>query len=146
MKLIPPHYFLASILVMAALHWWAPGVVWLTMPRALIGVALLVAGLALPLTGAFLFRRRGTAIKPFRVSSVLVTDGPYRFTRNPMYVGLTLALLGVAALMGTLTPLFVIPFFVLVIDRLIIRVEERMLEDRFGDEYRAYKARVRRWL
>jgi len=146
MRLLPPHYFFAAILLMGLLHVVAPGVVWLDMPWTMIGIVLIVAGLSLPTTGAIMFHRRGTAIKPFNESSVLVVEGPYRFTRNPMYIGLTLMLIGVATVMGTLTPLFVIPIFVLVIDRLIIRVEEQMLEAKFGEQYRVYKARVRRWV
>ena len=95
---------------------------------------------------AMLFRRRGTAIKPFQESSALVTDGVYRFTRNPMYLGMVIGLTGVACMLGTVTPLLVIPIFIWVIRTRFIRVEEGMLAERFGDEYVQYQARVRRWL
>jgi protein-S-isoprenylcysteine O-methyltransferase Ste14 len=80
------------------------------------------------------------------VSSALVVDGPFRFTRNPVYLGMVLFLFGVGVLLGSLTPFLVIPLFALVIDRRFVRVEEAMLTKAFGPSYSAYQSRVRRWL
>ena len=93
-----------------------------------------------------LFVKAGTTVKPFHESSELVVMGPFGVTRNPMYLSMTVFLLGLAILLGSLTPFFVLPFFVWIINTRFIRVEESMLEQRFGDSYRAYKARVRRWI
>lgn len=72
--------------------------------------------------------------------------GVFRVTRNPMYVGFVLILIGVAVLMGRLTPYIVIPIFAIVIDIVFIKAEERMLQEKFGESWSAYKKRVRRWI
>jgi protein-S-isoprenylcysteine O-methyltransferase Ste14 len=112
----------------------------------LAGLAPVAIGLALALSAARLFRRAATPIEPWETPSALVAAGPYRFTRNPMYLGLALCLSGFAVWLGTLTPFLVIPLFAWVITVRFIRREEQRLETRFGDQYRAYKARVRRWI
>jgi protein-S-isoprenylcysteine O-methyltransferase Ste14 len=92
------------------------------------------------------FRRRGTPLKPFTPSTALVVDGPYRFTRNPMYLGLATTLVGVALALEALTPFIVVPVFVAIITMQFIVPEEAMLTDRFGDDYGDFRRRVRRWL
>ena len=92
------------------------------------------------------FWRARTTILPFQEASRFVAVGPYRFTRNPMYVGLAAVSLGVALI---LRALWAAPFVLgacLFLDRFVIRAEEVHLEARFGDDYRAYQRRVRRWL
>ena len=77
---------------------------------------------------------------------MLLTTGLYRFSRNPIYLGMTLTLLGWGLVLGSLGALLLVPLFPPWIERLFIRTEEAMLEDQFGDAYRAYAARTRRWL
>ena len=131
---------------MVGLHLGIPVVQLLSSPLRFVGVPLVLAGVAIMLWAAGLFRRAGTTIKPFETSSRLVLEGPYRYTRNPMYSGMAGILLGTALLLGSLTPLLVIPVFVAVIQRRFIRAEEAMLETAFADAYRRYKTRVRRWV
>jgi protein-S-isoprenylcysteine O-methyltransferase Ste14 len=95
---------------------------------------------------AGIFDRAGTTIKPFEESSALVTTGPFRVSRNPVYLGMVLGLLGVAVLAGSLSPFLVIPLFAVLIDRRFIQAEEAQLERTFGASYVAYKSQVRRWL
>ena len=83
---------------------------------------------------------------PFDEATTLVTGGSYRFTRNPMYLGMVLILLGAALGRGSLGAFLPIPAFVWVIRRQFVLPEERFLEEAFGDAYRAYKQRVRRWI
>lgn len=110
------------------------------------GVALVGLGLALAGWCVGLFRRAGTNVPTHKPVTAIVTDGPYRFSRNPIYVALTTLSVGIAAwansfwMLGLLIPTLVI-MNIGVIDR-----EERYLANKFGDEYLAYKARVRRWL
>jgi protein-S-isoprenylcysteine O-methyltransferase Ste14 len=111
-----------------------------------LGIALIVVGAAHILSSAALFARSGTTIIPHRRSSVIVTQGAYRWTRNPMYVGLTLIYVGVSVLSAAVWPIFFLPFPVWVMDRQVIPTEERQMEEAFGSTYIAYKARVRRWL
>lgn len=131
---------------MWALHVWLPIARIVPVPWSYGGAVLVILGLALAAIGSSLFRRAGTPVVPFERSTVLVTNGPYRFTRNPMYLGLVLILLGVAALFGTLGAFLPIPVFVWIIHTRFIVGEERFLEEIFGEQYLAYKARVRRWL
>ena len=79
-------------------------------------------------------------------STTLVTEGPYHYSRNPMYAGLALTLAGLALVLGSLSPLIVPPIFVWWITTRFIQKEEAMLEQRFGAQYLDYKQRVRRWL
>ena len=90
--------------------------------------------------------RRGTTLHPFGEPTALVTDGPYRFSRNPLYLSLALLLLGAAVYLGSLTPFVVVPAFVWAINASFIRPEEAKLAAAFGDAYRDYCRRVRRWL
>ena len=144
--LLPPVILLIALAAMLGLHFAFPGPRWDTPLLQLIGGVIAIAGLLLTVSSAGLFRHRGTAVRPFQDSSVLVTTGPYRFTRNAMYLGMVLMLVGIGVLLGSTTPLAVVPLFVAVITRRYIAVEERIMSARFGAEYDAYRARVRRWL
>ncbi|HEX7812559.1 MAG TPA: isoprenylcysteine carboxylmethyltransferase family protein [Burkholderiales bacterium] len=107
-----------------------------------------LAGAAIALAGVIAFKRANTTVHPGKPqeTSALVTSGVYRFSRNPMYVGLLLILVGWAAFLSSAWSL-VGPFaFVLYIARFQIRPEERALAAKFGEAYAAYKAKVRRWL
>jgi protein-S-isoprenylcysteine O-methyltransferase Ste14 len=92
------------------------------------------------------FREAKTTVKPFQESAALITDGVYRISRHPMYLGFVLILLGLAVLLGSLTPFIIVPVFVIVMDRVFIVVEERMLEEKFGQAWLDYKAQIRRWV
>ena len=114
--------------------------------RIWIAVAVLAAGLIIGLLAAGFFRRAGTDVKPWRSSTALVTDGPYRWTRNPMYLGMSLVYIGLAVAADSLAALLLLIPVVIIIQTQVIAREERYLEGKFGDEFRAYTARVRRWL
>ncbi len=146
MHALPPGYFLLSIGVMIVLHLAVPLVRWVPTPWNVIGAVPLLGGIVVATIANRLFARRETAIHPFAEPSALVDDGPFRYTRNPMYLGLILALIGLALLLGTLTPWLVIVPFGLILDWRFVRHEQRTLEERFGDEYRDYMQRVRRWI
>jgi protein-S-isoprenylcysteine O-methyltransferase Ste14 len=110
------------------------------------GVAVLLAGVALTTWSAWHFVTAETPIEPGRVSTELLTGGPYAFSRNPIYVGMAIGLIGFAMFLGQPATIALVPVFLGVLQWRIIRHEERMLTERFGDEYAAYCARVRRWL
>jgi len=92
------------------------------------------------------FHQAGTTVQPFEQSRVLVTDGLFRISRNPMYLGMVLVLLGVALLLGSLAPFGIIPIFTGWISAQFIRHEEAMLAAQFGQDWLEYKTRVRRWI
>ncbi|HVN16881.1 MAG TPA: isoprenylcysteine carboxylmethyltransferase family protein, partial [Anaerolineales bacterium] len=92
------------------------------------------------------FHQADTPVCPFEASSVLVTYGLYRFTRNPMYLGFVLILFGAFILLGSLTPFVIALAFVFLMDRMFIRMEEQKLAATFGAQWEEYKSRTRRWL
>lgn len=112
-----------------------------------LGWIVVALGLVVgPLAGAGLFHRLGTAIIPFKPASRLVTSGIYRWTRNPMYLGIALIYAGIAILFDSLLALLLLVPVLFIIQRYVITREEAYLERRFGDEYRTYRARVRPWI
>lgn len=121
----------------------------LVSPFRQIIIALLVAiGLTLDVLGILSFRRARTTVNPLRPRQVssMVTDGVYRYTRNPMYLGMATLLLAWAVHLSALPSFLGVVIFVLYITRFQIQPEERALQAVFGDEYLAYTSRVRRWL
>lgn len=110
------------------------------------GASALLGGTALMRSFVRAFRRAGTPLDPYKASQAIVTEGPYRATRNPAYVGMTLSYTGIALLADAPWALAPLPAALVVIDRGVIAREERYLERRFGQAYVDYKRRVRRWL
>jgi protein-S-isoprenylcysteine O-methyltransferase Ste14 len=145
-KILPPVYLLLTLAAMLALHLTLPIVRLIQTPYSFAGWLLVVAGLAISMMASGAFRRAGTPVVPFERSTVLVTGGLFRYTRNPMYLGLVVLLLGIAIALGTLGAFLPIPAFVWIIQKWFIEGEERFLAEIFGEEYRAYERRVRRWL
>ena len=142
----PPTFLLISVVLMIALHVLLPGKQVIRATSRYAGLIPMAAGFAVVLWAARIFETWGTTIKPFEESSALVIQGPYRVSRNPIYLGMVIGLIGVAMLLGSVTPFLVIPAFAYLIDRRFVRVEEAQLEQTFGSEYASYRARVRRWL
>jgi protein-S-isoprenylcysteine O-methyltransferase Ste14 len=143
---LPPVYFLGAGVLMLLLHLGLPGPQLVHWPWRWLGSLPIIGGIALAIAGERAFKRAGTAVLPFSEPSALVTTGPFAFTRNPMYVGLVLCLLGWAVLLGSVVPFAVVPtFFALIHFRFVLR-EEPFMAERFGEAYAAYRARVRRWL
>jgi protein-S-isoprenylcysteine O-methyltransferase Ste14 len=143
-KINPPHYFLLALLVMVDLRFAvvSPALlgVW-----AWSGILPLMAGLAIVLSAARQFTLAGTNIVPLTPSTALITDGMFAWSRNPMYLGLTVMLVGAALLIDRALPWLVVVAFVITIRLRFIRHEERLMEATFGAEYLAYRQRVRRW-
>ncbi len=137
---------MVSVVIMAVLNYFAPIRNILHPPVTYSGVIFIVIGLIITIWSAVLFIKAGTEIKPFEESTHLVTQGMFQLTRNPMYLGMVMILLGIALLFGSLTPFILIPIFVWLIQTVFIKNEEIVMERTFGDEYREYRERVRRWL
>ena len=146
---IPP---LVVVLVTAALMWLVarevPELGFLVPARDFVAVSVAVAGFVTSALGVVSFRRAGTTTNPMKPesSSSLVTSGIYKLTRNPMYLGFLLVLLGWAIFLSNVLAFLFLPAFVLYMNRFQINPEERMLATLFGQEFAAYKASVRRWL
>ncbi len=118
----------------------------IAFPWNLLGAVSLLLGATLVLFALRFFRCHKTTAEPFGVPMAMVTSGPFRITRNPMYVGILLMLSGVACLLGTVTPWLVVPVLGVLFDVVFVRQEEEKMEKIFGDAYSHYKAQVRRWI
>ena len=145
-KVPPPLIFITGLLLGAALEQVKatpnlPGV-W-ALAAAVVGIVL-----AFVLGGGALrrFASSKTPPEPWKPSKALVTSGPYRFTRNPMYVGMALLYVGIALTFGLLWSIALLPVVLVIIDRYVIAREERYLTRRFGESYLSYREQVRRWV
>lgn len=143
---LPPVIFLAAIVAMYAIDRVVPAAQWVQGTWRLAGAVPLLLGLGLAVWASQLFLRVGTAIKPTDTPTVLVRRGPFRMSRNPMYLGLVLMLVGLAIGLGSAMPWVVPPTFVAIIHYRFVRYEERKMEAQFGADYLAYKRKVRRWI
>lgn len=145
-KVPPPLIYIAGLLIGAALEQVAATpnlpVVW-ALVAAVVGIVLAVV---LDGDATRRFLRSRTALEPWKPSSALVTTGPYRFTRNPMYLGMALLYLGILLTFGWLWSVALLPVVLVVIDRAVVAREERYLTRRFGESYLQYREQVRRWL
>jgi len=112
----------------------------------LYGGVVFVIGAVIAGWGLLTFRRARTTTVPGRTSAQLVTWGPYRFTRNPMYVGLTIAYVGEALILRQIWPVILLPLTMAYVNWVVIPLEQRKLSEAFGAEYARYQARVRRWV
>jgi len=110
------------------------------------GWGLIAGGVLLMLWAALLMARQRTTINPFKQPQKLLDSGPFRFSRNPIYLGDTLIYCGIGLLLGSLWPWLLLPALILCMRRGVIDYEEALLSRLFGEHYRAYQARVRRWL
>ena len=145
-KILPPTYLLLSIVLMVALRFPFPVMTVVPFPWNLLGTLPLVLGAIINVMADRAFKLAHTTVKPFQESSALITGGVFRFTRNPMYLGFLLILIGIAVLLESLTPFVVVPVFAVLLDRLYIVVEERMLAAKFGVKWQEYRQNTRRWL
>lgn len=127
-------------------HYLIPVMIVIAKPYSYLGAVVMLLGLALMTWAAMLFRKVGTSFQLQGGGSVLLTSGPFKFSRNPMYLGMLIWLIGLAVLLGSLIVfLFPILFFLLA-NFLIIPLEERNMEQTLGEQFTVYKRRVRRWL
>jgi protein-S-isoprenylcysteine O-methyltransferase Ste14 len=145
LRIHPPVVYLLALLIGVGLNSLWPIAVLPSRWGVVIGILVIALGTSIMPAVVSRFRRAGTAFDPHKPASALVTDGPYRFSRNPAYVALTLWYLGIGLLLNSAWVLLLALPPVLVMDRWAIPREERHLEAKFGQQYVQYKARVRRW-
>lgn len=145
MKFYPPHYLLALSLCMLA-TWFFGETSPQTLPFILVGLSLIGFGFLLAFNSISRFIKAKTGVVPFSKSTALITEGFYKYTRNPMYVGMNSFLLGLLIILNNpINFIYLIIFFFIVRNLFVIKEEVQMLET-FGEEYLAYKNKVRRWL
>lgn len=143
MKLYPPVITAAAAGAMVALDTWGPMA--RMVPHNGWGAVPAALGVALVLWAALSMRRRGTTLHPHGTATALVVTGPFRVSRNPIYLGFALLLAGLAASLGSSAPFAVMAVWVFAMNQLFIQPEEARLTEIFGPAYAAYAAKVRRW-
>ncbi len=143
---VPPLVYLAGLVVGGILEWLRPS--WGLTPvwRFSIGPVLVIIGLVLAGAALREFRRAGTHVEPYLPTTALVTAGPYRLTRNPIYLGMTLGAAGVAVLLHSLWMLAMLVPVLLIMHFGVVLREEEYLAGKFGEVYSRYMASVRRWI
>ncbi len=145
-RILPPTWLLISILLMIGLHLALPIAAIIPAAWSLFGLIPLILGVAINLIADWVFHQLSTSVNPFEKPAALATSGVFQVSRNPMYLGFVLILIGVAILLGSLTPfLVIVPFFVWM-DQAYIRVEEQSMMEKFGSKWLDYKFTTRRWL
>jgi protein-S-isoprenylcysteine O-methyltransferase Ste14 len=142
----PPLIYLAVFLVALGLQRVLPLPAIPKMIGFRAGPTIIAAGNAFAAWSVGLFRRAGTSLIPIKPTTALVINGPYHFTRNPMYLSLLTVYVGAALMMRTLWALLLIPLVIVAIRYLVIRKEEKYLQRKFGEAFLSYKASVRRWI
>jgi len=145
-KIIPVVYLLGSLILMGLLQRFLPLFQYVQPPLSYAGVIFVFLGIVISTVSADLFVKAETGLLPFEDATTLVTGGLYRFTRNPMYLGMFLMVFGAAFLMGSIGALIPLLVFMLIIRYNFVAGEERFMEAAFGQQYLDYKSNVRRWI
>jgi protein-S-isoprenylcysteine O-methyltransferase Ste14 len=148
LKIPPLAVWLVLAGVMLGVAYAAPGLSFTLAGSSAIALALVALGIAVALAGVINFRNKRTTVNPLTpsASSVIVSGGVYRFSRNPMYLGFLLALAGWAVYLSNAGSMLLLPAFVAYMSQYQIKPEERALRAKFGNEFAQYMSRVRRWL
>ena len=145
MKFYPPHYLLVLSLCML-LTWYFGESSPQNLPLIIFGLGLIGLGFLLAFNSIARFIRAKTGVVPFSESTTLITEGFYKYTRNPMYVGMLLILVGWGVYLGNIASFIMLPVFILYMNRFQIMPEETFMAEKVGSAYQQYKKSVRRWL
>jgi protein-S-isoprenylcysteine O-methyltransferase Ste14 len=145
-KIIPPLVYLAGIVIGFLASVWMPTKVAPNLLGWTVGGILIFCGAVLTGSAVSKFKDTGTTARPDRAASTLVIAGPYKITRNPMYLGMAFVYAGIAIAGQSVWALILLPVVLILIRRRAIEPEEAFLERRFGTDYIAYKEKVRRWI
>jgi protein-S-isoprenylcysteine O-methyltransferase Ste14 len=143
---LPPSYFFIALSAGVILHWVLPVSQFIPWPYRILGCLPMGIGGWITLWTDQMFKQRGTTVKPHERPSTLVTNGPYAFSRHPMYLGMILILVGIAILLGSITAFLAPIIFAYAMQVKFIPLEEKSMAGVFGDEYAAYRRKVRRWI
>lgn len=145
-KILPPVLFVIALVLMLLIHHCWPIMQIVSFPYRWVGLPLLAMGIGISAWHSRLFHKLDTNIYTFDAPGKLVTLGMFQVSRNPMYLGLLLALLGHSLLLGSLAPFAIVFTFFVITDRWYIAFEEKAMLQKFGEQYLDYKKRVRRWI
>ena len=144
--LTPPYFLLLAIVASILLHFYFPIVKMIPLKYNYIGIPIMIASYALIGHVDYLFKQKQTTIDSFGKASILITDGVFKISRNPIYLGMALLLFGLCVLLRSASTLIPLALFIIIINVIIIPKEEKSLKDTFGDSYILYLKKVRRWI
>jgi protein-S-isoprenylcysteine O-methyltransferase Ste14 len=144
-RFVPPVGMLVGLIAMVSAWYFIPGSQLFEAPYSHGGWGLFVAALGLSMYAKCQFVHVGTGVRPFTKTPDLVMSGPFKFSRNPMYLAMVIELISVGVILGKIAPFIVVPLFIIWIRKRFIDHEEQLMETHFGDAYRVYKSCVRRW-
>ena len=145
-RLIPPVVYFVPFALSWALQQWRPWTIPGGAASSVAGLAMVVSGIALMLWSIAAMWRANTTVIPWEQVSAIVGTGPFRFSRNPIYLADAITYVGGSLLIHSWWPLLLLPGIVVMMRRMVIDREERYLTERFGDAYREYQLRVGRWI
>ena len=145
-RIKPPHIAFSLLFLSWLLDYIFPKFSFIKQPFNRIGVYVFILGIALMLWAFYLFKKNKTPIIPGQKPKFMVVEGAYKFTRNPMYLGVTTALLGAAIYFGNLLSFLLPIIFFVIMNSIYVPFEEKLLEELFGKKYLNYKKKVRRWI
>jgi len=146
MRIKPPHIAITLLFLSWLASYKFPQLNIVKNPYNKIGIIILVMGLSLTFYSFYLFKKNKTPILPGEKPKFIVMEGPYKFTRNPMYLGVSTALLGAAVYFGNLLSFLSPIIFFLAMNYYYVPFEEKLMENLFGKKYMNYRKKVRRWV
>ena len=145
-KILPPTYFYTLLIFLIIFHFIFPLIYFIKPPLSYLGVIPIILGILINILTDNLFKKKETTVKPYEKPSKLIVEGPFRFSRHPMYLGMILILVGIAIFLGSIiTVIFPITFFLLM-EIIFIPHEEKQMQKQFKNEYNSYKKKVRKWI
>ena len=145
-KILPPAYFYSILFFSIILHFIFPISLIIKTPFSYFGIILVILGIALNIWTDKLFKNKKTTVKPYEKPSQLITNGPFKISRHPMYLGMLLILIGITIFLGSIITILFPIIFVMLMEILFIPFEEKNIEEIFKNEFLSYKKRVRRWI
>ena len=145
-KILPPSYFAFCLIITVLLHYILPIKQIIHYPYNLLGFLFFVIGGVLNIWTDQLFKKNETTVKPDEKPSVLIQSGPFNISRNPMYLGMTILLIGIGFILGSIISFVGAILFVVAMEIAFITQEEKYLQEQFGEEFDTYRKKVRRWI
>lgn len=145
-KILPPQLLGICMILITITHFLIPIKQIIYFPYTLVGILFFIGGIVFSIKEKKRFLKLKTNVNTFKEPNILLTDGLFKYTRNPMYVGLVIVLLGIAILFGSVSPFIIVVLFIIMTDRVYIKIEEKILFDTFGETYLNYKKSTRRWI
>lgn len=145
-KLLPPSYFTFCLALTVLIHYLVPLKQIINYPYNLFGFVFFLFGGILNIWTDQLFKKNKTTVKPEEKPSVFIQTGPFKISRNPMYLGMAILLIGIGFILGSIISITGLVLFIILIQVVFIPKEEKLLKEQFGEEYETYMKRVRRWI